>query len=52
MVGFRQEDNLKISLDSKVSRDLNLEFDSITFNIYGNSVKGTTATLEKLITKI
>ena len=44
-----KEDNLKISLDSKVSRDLNLRIgDSITFNIYGNSVKGTIANFRKV----
>ena len=44
-----KESNLKISLDSKVADDLKLKIgDSMTFNIYGNSVTGTITNFRKV----
>ncbi len=44
-----KEKNLKISLDSKVANDLKLKIgDSITFNIYGNSVLGIITNFRKV----
>ncbi len=44
-----QKKNLQLSLDQKVASDLNLKIgDSITFNIYGNSVKGIITNLRKV----
>ena len=41
--------NLKISLDQNVANDLNLKIgDSITFNIYGNSVSGIITNFRKV----
>ncbi len=41
--------NLKISLDQKVANNLNLKIgDSITFNIYGNSVSGIITNFRKV----
>ena len=40
---------LKLSLDSKVAKDLNLKIgDSIRFNIYGNSVSGVITNFRKV----
>ena len=42
-------ENLKISLDSKVAKDLNLKIgDSMTLNIYGNRIKGTITNFRKV----
>ena len=44
-----KENNLKLSLDKKVAKDLNLQIgDSITFNIYGNSVSGIITNFRKI----
>lgn len=44
-----QKDNLKISLDYKVALDLGLKIgDSITFNIYGNSISGVITNFRKV----
>ncbi len=44
-----KESDLKISLDFKVASDLNLRIgDSMTFNIYGNSVTGTITNFRKV----
>ena len=43
------KNNLKLSLDSKVANDLKLRIgDSITFNIYGNSVTGIIKNFRKV----
>lgn len=43
------EDNLKVSLDQKVANDLKLKIgDSMTFNIYGNSVLGIITNFRKV----
>ena len=42
-------ENLEISLDSKVAKDLKLKIgDSITLNIYGNPIKGTITNFRKV----
>ena len=44
-----QNDNLELSLDHKVAKDLNLKIgDSLTFNIYGNSVSGIITNFRKV----
>ncbi len=44
-----KENNLKLSLDHKVAKDLKLKIgDSITFNIYGNSVSGVITNFRKV----
>ena len=44
-----KENNLKISLDSRVAKDLKLKIgDSITFNIYGNSITGIITNFRKV----
>ena len=44
-----QNDNLQLSLDHKVAKDLNLKIgDSLTFNIYGNSVSGIITNFRKV----
>ncbi len=43
------KENLKLSLDQKVAKDLNLKIgDSISFNIYGNSVTGVIKNFRKV----
>ncbi len=43
------DDKLKLSIDNKVANDLKLKIgDSITFNIYGNSVLGTIVNFRKV----
>lgn len=43
------ENNLKLSLDSKVANDLKLKIgDSITFNIYGNNITGIITNFRKV----
>ena len=49
MVDSDQNDNLQLSLDHKVAKDLNLKIgDSLTFNIYGNSVSGIITNFRKV----
>jgi len=44
-----QNDNLQLSLDHKVATDLKLKIgDSLTFNIYGNSVTGVITNFRKV----
>ena len=44
-----EKDNLKLSLDQKVANDLKLKIgDSITFNIFGNSVSGVITNFRKV----
>ena len=44
-----QSDNLQLSLDHKVATDLKLKIgDSLTFNIYGNSVTGVITNFRKV----
>ena len=44
-----KENNLKISLDSRVAKDLKLKIgDSITFNIYGNTITGIITNFRKV----
>ena len=44
-----QNDNLQLSLDHKVATDLKLKIgDSLTFNIYGNSVSGVITNFRKV----
>ena len=44
-----QNNNLELSLDQKVATDLKLKIgDSITFNIYGNSVSGIITNFRKV----
>ena len=44
-----QNDNLQLSLDHKVAKDLKLKIgDSLTFNIYGNSVSGIITNFRKV----
>ncbi len=46
---FDEKKELKLSLDSKVAKDLNLKIgDSIRFNIYGNSVSGVITNFRKV----
>ena len=46
--GIWMKKKLKISLDSKVAKDLKLNIgDSITFNIYGKSVSGIITNFRK-----
>ena len=46
---FDEKKKLKLSLDSKVAKDLNLKIgDSIRFNIYGNSVSGVITNFRKV----
>ena len=46
---FDKTKKLKLSLDHKVAKDLKLKIgDSITFNIYGNSVSGVITNLRKV----
>ena len=44
-----KENNLKISLDYKVAKDLNIKIgDTFTFNIYGNTVFGVISNFRKV----
>ena len=46
---FDQKKRLKLSLDHKVAKDLKLKIgDSMTFNIYGNSVSGVITNFRKV----
>ena len=46
---YDEKNYLKLSIDYKVANDLKLEIgDSITFNIYGNSISGTITNFRKV----